>query len=244
MLLLFILLFSCVYNFCINTLQSYQRSPNMSSVRERQRLLMQRNYKDATYLEQQNYRRRLQYQRLQQVQHELTGMFFDNFFLLTNFIFSFVAPLSMLSSLSPNSSEPPSVPHSNNPACSSPVNVVQWWVLLREHPPTPITPATWNRSCPHCHTLLLSTESNSFCCGDGTRVLPPLPPLPTRMQILINDSTRRLHLMEFCRVINNFFSFAGIGVSGGFEHFQSGAGAHQEKPLGYIVSYRRMPKYR
>jgi hypothetical protein len=70
-------LFSCVYNFCINTLQSYQRSPNMSSVRERQRLLMQRNYKDATYLEQQNYRRRLQYQRLQQVQHELTGMFFE-----------------------------------------------------------------------------------------------------------------------------------------------------------------------
>jgi len=31
--------------------------------------------------------------------------------------------------------------------------------------------------------------------------------------------------MDFCRVINNFFSFAGIGVTGGFEHFQSGAGA-------------------
>lgn len=29
--------------------------------------------------------------------------------------------------------------------------------------------------------------------------------------------------MECCRIINNFFSFAGIGVTGGFEHFQ-GAG--------------------
>jgi hypothetical protein len=31
--------------------------------------------------------------------------------------------------------------------------------------------------------------------------------------------------MEFCRVVNNFFSFAGIGVSGGFQHFNCGAGA-------------------
>jgi hypothetical protein len=46
----------------------------MSSMRERQRLLMQNNRTDATYLEEENSRRRSQYQQQQQVQHELTGM--------------------------------------------------------------------------------------------------------------------------------------------------------------------------
>ncbi|KIK32885.1 hypothetical protein CY34DRAFT_45861, partial [Suillus luteus UH-Slu-Lm8-n1] len=79
--------------------------------------------------------------------------------------------------------------------------------------------------CQHCHALLLSTEANSFCCGNGSRALPVLHPLPTRMRALLNDATRLRHIMEFCRVVNNFFSFAGIGVSGGFQHFNCGAGA-------------------
>lgn len=73
--------------------------------------------------------------------------------------------------------------------------------------------------------LLLSTEVNSFCCGNGTRALPALHPLPHCMHAMLNDLTHLRHIIEFCRVINNFFSFTGIGVSRGFQHFHSGAGA-------------------
>ncbi|KAG1845757.1 hypothetical protein C8R48DRAFT_550711, partial [Suillus tomentosus] len=79
--------------------------------------------------------------------------------------------------------------------------------------------------CPHCNVLLLSMEVNSFCCGNGTRALPSLHPLPHRMHGMLNNPTCLRHIIEFCRVINNFFSFAGIGVSGGFQHFHSGAGS-------------------
>ncbi|KAG1720093.1 uncharacterized protein EDB91DRAFT_1024849, partial [Suillus paluster] len=79
--------------------------------------------------------------------------------------------------------------------------------------------------CPHCNALLLSTESNSFCCGNGARILPALHPLPPRMRSLFDEPIRLRHVIEFCRVINNFFSFAGIGVSGGFQQFNSGGSA-------------------
>ncbi|KAG2743143.1 hypothetical protein P692DRAFT_20690805, partial [Suillus brevipes Sb2] len=77
--------------------------------------------------------------------------------------------------------------------------------------------------CQHCNALLLATESDSFCCGNGARTLPPLHPMPTRMRALLNEPVRLKHMIDVCRVINNFFTFAGIGVSGGFQHFQ-GAG--------------------
>ncbi|KAG1904001.1 uncharacterized protein F5891DRAFT_925630, partial [Suillus fuscotomentosus] len=76
--------------------------------------------------------------------------------------------------------------------------------------------------CPHCHVLLLSTESDSFCYGNGAQALPPLHPLPVHMRMLLNENIRLKHIIEFCHVVNNFFSFAGIGVSGGFQHFNSG----------------------
>jgi len=44
------------------------------------------------------------------------------------------------------------------------------------------------------------------------------------MQLLLGNAAQRRHLSEFSRVVNNLFSFAGIGVTGKFEHFSTGAG--------------------
>lgn len=44
--------------------------------------------------------------------------------------------------------------------------------------------------------------------------------LPARLCGLLNSAANTCHLMEFSRVINNLFSFTGIGVAGGFQHFQ------------------------
>lgn len=99
-----------------------------------------------------------------------------------------------------------------------------WWTTLFNTPPPPISPATWNRRCDHCNALLLSTESDAFCCGNGHRALPRLHPLPPRMRALLQDANHASHLLQYGRLINNLFSFAGIGVSGGFEHFAPGSG--------------------
>jgi len=45
------------------------------------------------------------------------------------------------------------------------------------------------------------------------------------MQLLLGNAAQRCHLSEFSRVVNNLFSFAGIGVTGKFEHFSTGAGS-------------------
>ena len=66
---------------------------------------------------------------------------------------------------------------------------------------------------------MLATESNDFCCGNGRRTLPRLTPWPPRFEILKNDNRYRTHLGEYSRSINNLFTFAGIGVTGGFTNF-------------------------
>ncbi|KAF8124114.1 hypothetical protein EV363DRAFT_1124636, partial [Boletus edulis] len=76
-----------------------------------------------------------------------------------------------------------------------------------------------------CNALLLSCERNTFCCANGRHRVPPLHPLPQQMRALLHDESHVRHLMDHGRVINNLFSFAGIGVNGTFEHFATGAAA-------------------
>ena len=102
---------------------------------------------------------------------------------------------------------------------------IAWWDILHLRPLRPIQPATWNHHCQHCNALLLSTENNSLCHGNGPCMLPHLDPLPTRMCLLFDNLNRHCHLIKNCRTINNLFSFAGIGVIGGFQHFAVGDGA-------------------
>ena len=76
---------------------------------------------------------------------------------------------------------------------------------------------------PTLRALLLATEENSFCCQNGSHVVPPLQALPHHMQALLQNPSHRWHLIEYNRVVNNLFSFAGIGVTGGgFQHFPAG----------------------
>lgn len=42
------------------------------------------------------------------------------------------------------------------------------------------------------------------------------------MQTVLNNPTYARHIQENSRMINNLFSFAGIGVTGSFEHFSTG----------------------
>ena len=44
------------------------------------------------------------------------------------------------------------------------------------------------------------------------------------MRTLLQDMNHACHLMEFSRVINNLFTFAGIGVNGSFKYFATGMG--------------------
>lgn len=45
------------------------------------------------------------------------------------------------------------------------------------------------------------------------------------MCTLFDEPIQLWHLIDLCHIINNFFSFTGIGVSGGFQHFNLGNGA-------------------
>ena len=79
-------------------------------------------------------------------------------------------------------------------------------------------PPTWNHTCHFCQAPLLTTETEEFCCNKGKHVVPPLPPLPPYIASL---TSHRL-LSSLSRRLNNLFCFTAIGVSGGFEHFDSG----------------------
>ena len=65
------------------------------------------------------------------------------------------------------------------------------------------------------------------------------------MQQVLQNPRQRKHVMEFARTINNLFSFAGIGVSGGFQQFAAGTGPPAvaitglEQRLAYITRERR-----
>ncbi|THH06394.1 hypothetical protein EW146_g9626 [Bondarzewia mesenterica] len=97
-----------------------------------------------------------------------------------------------------------------------------WWMRLALRPPVPPAPLTWNRRCVHCRALLLSTEPDDKCCGHGRRVLPHLPPWPSAFNSLLHRPSFTKTFIDQCRAINNFFSFAGIAVSGSFTQFSPG----------------------
>ena len=72
----------------------------------------------------------------------------------------------------------------------------------------------WRREpCAHCGALLLSTETASWCCRNGSRLLEPLPPLPPRIQNLI--ATSPVDVSKRSRELNYLFALSAIGVSNG-----------------------------
>src|SRR5215212_2081639 len=70
--------------------------------------------------------------------------------------------------------------------------------------------------CRHCGALLLMEESSDWCCGDGSRLLPPLPPYTDDFQTFLQASASVATSQS--RKVNGLFAFSSIGVEGGFRH--------------------------
>lgn len=100
-----------------------------------------------------------------------------------------------------------------------------WWTRFHDsmarnrwHPPV------WNRRCHHCSALLLTGENLSYCCNNGQKIVPALPPLPRNIQQLIESpTTSSRNLSSSSRRLNNLFSFTAIGATQGFNHFSTGS---------------------
>jgi hypothetical protein len=94
-----------------------------------------------------------------------------------------------------------------------------WWITFsscirrsRWQPPQ------WNNHCSFCNALLLSGEQNRFCCSNGRKIPPPLPPLPPRLLTISQDR----HMSSQSQRLNSLFSFTAIGASKGFQTFETG----------------------
>ena len=76
----------------------------------------------------------------------------------------------------------------------------------------------WDHHCSYCGALLLTGEHDGFCCSNGKKKTPRLPPLPPR---ILSISQER-NISPYSRRLNNLFSFTAIGASKGFQSFATG----------------------
>jgi hypothetical protein len=85
------------------------------------------------------------------------------------------------------------------------------------------SPPTWNRTCSHCHALLLKGENFSVCCNKRKHIAPALPPLLDGLRGLSSsDCPQRSKVLTLSRHLNNLFSFTSISTMHGFTHFNTG----------------------
>ena len=99
----------------------------------------------------------------------------------------------------------------------------QWWHTIHASlSRSRWEPPTWDHSCQYCGALLLKGEERTFCCNNGQRIVPPLPPLPTNISNLISNHNAARRISACSRRLNNLFSFTAIGATNGFAHFRSG----------------------
>ena len=77
--------------------------------------------------------------------------------------------------------------------------------------------------CKYCGILLLTGEDGGFCCGPhGNRlhVAPPLPPLPSELETLAQDS----RISHASNTLNLIFSFASLESTGKIAQFDGPPG--------------------
>lgn len=67
--------------------------------------------------------------------------------------------------------------------------------------------------CPHCGCRLMLSERLTWCCNNGAKLLAHLPPLPNRIQHIIDTSCDDVSTRS--RELNNMFALSAIGVSNG-----------------------------
>jgi hypothetical protein len=118
-----------------------------------------------------------------------------------------------------SSEAPTNYPHLVAPPVPNRSSDDEWWqhfhhsmVLSQWQPPV------WDRVCTYCDAPLLKGERPEFCCNRGSRIIPPLPPLPETIGLL--QSARQASALS--RRANNLFSFTAIGASVGFQKFRTG----------------------
>lgn len=94
-----------------------------------------------------------------------------------------------------------------------------WWLRFASTMASSTwTCPTWNYLCPHCGCSLLRGETKTLYCNNGQKIVPRLPEMPHRMQLMQHFP----HISEHSRTLNNLFLFTAIGTSDHFEHFQTG----------------------
>ncbi|THH18147.1 hypothetical protein EW146_g2793 [Bondarzewia mesenterica] len=80
----------------------------------------------------------------------------------------------------------------------------------------------------------------------GRRMLDRLPPWPPQFSALLRQPALARNFVDQCRSINNFFSFAGIAVTGGFTQFPPRSGPPAVTIMGHtyhIVRDAEMPSH-
>jgi hypothetical protein len=91
-----------------------------------------------------------------------------------------------------------------------------WLSTLSSVKPQPYI-QTWLPPCLHCGVQRLASESVDFCCQRGKILAPPLKPLPSEIQALVDANPSVI--AKLSRKLNNLFCLTVLGVSGGFQHF-------------------------
>ncbi|KAH7114767.1 hypothetical protein B0J13DRAFT_405213, partial [Dactylonectria estremocensis] len=74
----------------------------------------------------------------------------------------------------------------------------------------------WNRRCSFCSISLLSTERSGWCCTNGKRRVPRLPPYPQYFQQWLDDTDLPLSMLS--QRLNSLFAFSLIDSSERFIH--------------------------
>jgi hypothetical protein len=105
-----------------------------------------------------------------------------------------------------------------------------WWTTLQSAQ-AKSSVQTWLPPCQYCGVRRLASESVDFCCQKDKILAPPLAPLPSEIQSLVDKYPAKFALLSW--KLNNLFCLTVMGVSGGFQKF-SGAGPQTVTISGQI----------
>lgn len=94
-----------------------------------------------------------------------------------------------------------------------------WYLTLNNQHIEPYK-ATWNNPCTKCHSCLLSSEKNGWCCAQGKYILPNLQQYPPAFDAFLRQNIR--HIQPYARTLNNLFSFTAIGFTGKQHRYGNG----------------------
>src|SRR5271168_327080 len=75
-----------------------------------------------------------------------------------------------------------------------------WYLTLNKEHVEPYKP-TWGALCTECHSPLLSSEKNGWCCAQGKYKLPDLQPYPPAFDAFLRQNIR--HIQPYARTLNN-----------------------------------------